>query len=547
MASNALKNSAKLAKTTPQNVKAKTTQVKNSAGGFVFEVNDKSRLERFLIIGTDGGTYYASERKITDENVQFLKDLIAKNERLVVDTLVDVSVNGRAYKQSPALFALALVLTEGVDKAYAREAFNKVVRTSTHLFEVAEYIDSLGGWGRAKRAAFAGWYESKDAGSLAYQAVKYRQRNGWTHKDILRLSHAKPDSVVANFMLGKTTGKFSDDNTGRIAILDGFHAMQRAAKVEDVVAVLDSNKSLSWETIPTQFLTNADVWKKLFYNGQLTGQALIRNITRLAKNGAFKDMQFAADYAARLSDQEMITKSKLHPINFLNTIVTYSDGQVDRQGWGGRQKSWDTESVIVDALNDGFHTSFKTVQPAGKRTMLAVDVSGSMSSPAMGLDLSCAQVSGALAMTIARTEPAHIIRGFTSGAGGWGYRNSSELTDLGISAKSSLNDAMRKVQRSNFGGTDCALPMTWALENKVKVDTFAVVTDNETWAGAVHPFQSLRKYRDSMGIDAKLAVFGVSGTPFTIADPSDPRGQMDFVGFDAQAPKVFADFSAGRL
>jgi 60 kDa SS-A/Ro ribonucleoprotein len=538
MVSNALRNSIKTQNTTPQTQKAKPNQVVNNAGGFVFQVSDVSRLERFLILGTDGGTYYVGEQKHTEANVKFLKEFIARDERRFVDTVVDVSVNGRAYKNSPALFAIALVLTEGKDKAYAREAFQKVVRTSTHLFEVAEYVDGLGGWGRAKRAAFAGWYESKGADQLAYQAVKYRQRNGWTHKDVLRLSHAKPDSQVASFMVGKGV-------EGDIDILRGFQAMQNVVAVEEVIRILDSFKNLPWETIPTQFLTDARVWKTLFYNGQLTGQALIRNITRLAKNGAFKDMQFAADYAAKLNDEEMIAKSRLHPVNYLNTIVVYSEGQVDRQ-YGYRKLDWTPEGVILDALNDGFHTSFKTVTPAGKRTLLAVDVSGSMSSPAMGLDLSCAQVSGALAMTIARTEPAHVIRGFTSSGGGW-YNRNSELTDLGISAKSSLNDAMRKVQKSNFGGTDCSLPMTWALENKVEVDTFAVVTDSETWAGKIHPHQALKQYRDKMGINAKLAVFGVAGSPFTIADPSDTGRQMDFVGFDSAAPRVFADFSAGRL
>jgi len=540
--SNALRNVVKTAKTTPQTERARADQVKNNAGGFVFTVSDRDRLERFLILGTDGGTYYVGEKKLTDQNVEFLRKMIRENERLVVDTAVDVSVNGRAYRNSPALFAIALVLSEGQDKAYAREAFNKVVRTSTHLFEAAEYVDGLGGWGRAKRKAFAGWYEGKDAGSLAYQAVKYRQRNGWTHRDVLRLSHAQPDSEVAGFMLGKGA-----QEPTALPIFGGFAEVQAAGSAKEVVSILDRHTYLPWETIPTQFLKDVTVWKKLFENGQLKGQALVRNITRLARLGAFSDMVFARQYADALTNEEMIAKSRLHPINFLNAAVVYAEGQQDRTAGYysyGRKKDWTSESVITDALNEGFHLAFKTVEPANKRTMLAIDVSGSMSSPAMGLDLSCAQVSGALAMTVARTEPYHIVRGFTGG--GWGRRGDTELTDLGISAKTSLPDAMRKVRDQNFGGTDCAAPMVWALKNKVEIDTFAVITDNETWAGTIQPFQALREYRQKMGIDARLAVFGVAGTEFTIADPKD-RGMMDFVGFDSNAPRVFADFSAGRL
>lgn len=174
--SKALRNATRTATTTAQGTQARADQVLNSAGGFVFKVDDVSRLERFLILGTDGGGYYAGEQKLTDQNIDFLRKMIQSNERLVVDTAVDVSVNARAYRNSPAIFAIALVLTEGQDKAYAREAFNKVVRTSTHLFEAVEYIDNLGGWGRAKRAAVSSWYESKTPDQLAYQAVKYRSR-----------------------------------------------------------------------------------------------------------------------------------------------------------------------------------------------------------------------------------------------------------------------------------------------------------------------------------------------------------------------------------
>ena len=153
-----------------------------------------------------------------------------------------------------------------------------------------------------------------------------------------------------------------------------------------------------------------------------------------------------------------------------------------------------------------------------------------------------------MAMTIARTEPAHIIKGF--GSSGWGYSRreqdiDSGMFDLGISAKTSLATAMQKAQAGNIG-TDVSLPMLWAKKHKVEIDTFVIITDNETWAGAVKPFQALKQYRDAMGIDARLAVLGVASTDFTVADPTD-KGMMDFVGFDSNAPKVLADFSAGRI
>jgi 60 kDa SS-A/Ro ribonucleoprotein len=97
-----------------------------------------------------------------------------------------------------------------------------------------------------------------------------------------------------------------------------------------------------------------------------------------------------------------------------------------------------------------------------------------------------------------------------------------------------------------MGGTDCALPMVWALKNRVEVDTFQVYTDNETWHGAIHPHQALREYRQKMGIDARLVVVAMTAGGASIADPSDP-GQLDVSGFDSSVPNLLSDFSRGDV
>jgi 60 kDa SS-A/Ro ribonucleoprotein len=95
-----------------------------------------------------------------------------------------------------------------------------------------------------------------------------------------------------------------------------------------------------------------------------------------------------------------------------------------------------------------------------------------------------------------------------------------------------------------MGGTDCALPMLFAQEVGLEVDTFVVYTDSETWAGRMQPFEALKQYRRKMGIDAKLVVCGMVSNGFTIADPNDP-GMLDVVGFDTNTPKMIAEFSKG--
>lgn len=531
----------------PQTKQADPAQIPNNAGGFSFEISAKDRLLRFLVLGTDGGTFYVNEKKLTEQNVDFLVNLIKINPELVLNTTVKVSHSGRAYRNSAAIFVLSL-LFKHADREFKglgslRTNFGQIVRTSTHLFEFAQYAELLGGWSRSKRSAVANWYLSKTPDQLAYQAVKYRQRDGWTHRDLFRLAHPKGvDQGVGNFILGKSETLAQDAP----AILYGFKSVQDSPDVQNVLNSLEAWKNLPWEAVPTQFHKDPALWKKLFDNGQLQGQALLRQITRLSRLGLFEDMVFARKYADLLTDDEMIARTRLHPLQYLLALIGHTEGQIPRTGatgrnmygygrYGNRTKDWLTSPVIADALNAGFYQAFAHVEPANKRTMIGLDISGSMSSLAMGIDLSCAQVGAAMAMAVARTEPYYQVRGF-----------STQFIDLGISANMSLQEVLQRTENQNFGGTNCSLPMEYALRNKLEIDTFVVITDSETYAGRQHPHVTLKEYRQKSGIDAKLVVVGMTATNISIAEPND-RGMLDVCGMDTSVPRLIADFSAGRI
>src|SRR3990167_2621294 len=139
---------------TPQTEKIPfTDQVQNSAGGFVYEVDDWVRLDRFLILGTEGGSYYAGEREMTVKNAEALIRCMQSNGLSVVGRIVEISEAGRAPKNDPAIFALAMVAKKGDDKTRkaALEAMPRVCRTGTHLFQFVEAVQAFGGWGRGTK------------------------------------------------------------------------------------------------------------------------------------------------------------------------------------------------------------------------------------------------------------------------------------------------------------------------------------------------------------------------------------------------------------
>jgi 60 kDa SS-A/Ro ribonucleoprotein len=120
------------------------------------------------------------------------------------------------------------------------------------------------------------------------------------------------------------------------------------------------------------------------------------------------------------------------------------------------------------------------------------------------------------------------------------------LTPLAISPRQRLDGAIRTVSELPFGGTDCALPMLYALHREREIDTFLIFTDSETWAGNVHPAQALADYRRASGIDARLVVVAMVSNGFSIADANDP-GMLDVVGMDTATPQLISDFARGAL
>jgi 60 kDa SS-A/Ro ribonucleoprotein len=159
--------------------------------------------------------------------------------------------------------------------------------------------------------------------------------------------------------------------------------------------------------------------------------------------------------------------------------------------------------------------------------------------------------SAAMAAITLATEPSVSTVAFTcTGRDSWASpvknAQTSGITPLALSSRQRLDDIVKTVSGLPFFGTDCALPMLYAMDKGLAVDHFVIYTDFETWAGNVHPAQALRQYRERSGIAAKLTVVGMVSNGFSIADPKD-GGMLDVVGFDTAAPQLMADFAAGRL
>src|SRR5437762_1139590 len=536
-----------------------SSQVRNSAGGYSWEVDDWTRFDRFLILGAEGGTYYIGERELVKQNHDVLVRCIKSDGVRAVNRIVEISDSGRAPKNDPAIFAMALVATHGnaEGKALAFQNLNKVCRIGTHLFHFAEYVNALRGWGRGLRNAVGRWYVSREADDLAHQAVKYQQRDGWSHADLIRLAHPKAPSpqhdAVFRWMMADRSSASLTDSLGerevkrkvrgedRVAkygavgempkLIEAFEQAKRATNVIQVVKLIDEF-DLPREAIPTQWLSEAKVWETLLERMPMT--AMIRNLGKMTSLGLLAPFSDAKRLIVqKLRDETALKRARIHPLAVLVAQKFYAQGHGDK----GALK-WSPVTAVVDALDEAFYATFQNVEPCNKPVLLALDVSGSMAmSHIAGSCISAREASATMAFITAATEPEHEIIAFSApsrgGYGGMHGGGEPGITRVNLSPRMRLAEVIKVIEKIPMGGTDCALPMLWAARNKLNVTGFVTYTDSETWAGNIHPAQALRQYRSEFVGDAKAVVVGMTSNGFTLANPND-RGMLDVVGFDTR-------------
>lgn len=535
-------------KNTPQSapIPGRSDMTRNAAGGWHWDVDKWARLRRFLILGTTGGTFYVTEEKLTSENVDVVRACLKEDGRRVVREIREVSERGLAPKNDPALYALAMASALGDEptKWAAHEALPKVARTATHLFHFVAFRRSLAGGGSGFRRAVQKWYLDRSPDSLANQLVKYQSRDGWSHRDVISLMRPKAsglknaalrwavrgDSAAYDFITKGTGARVERADAGELpALIAAFERAKRATTEREIISLIGEAK-LPREAVPTLWLKSPAVWDALLPEMGMT--ALVRNLATMTRIGLLQSGSDAARRVAeRLRDREAIRAGRLHPLQVGLASLTYTKGRGVRS-----DSTWVPVPRIQQALEDCFDASFESTAPIGGRWLVAVDVSGSMfwAQGCAGMELLVPGEAAALmAAWLIRAEEDVQPMAFAR-----------EFRPWPVTRRSSVSELIASIRATAMGATDCAMPMLWAKEQKLPVDHFVVLTDNETWCGGVHPSQALVQYRQAMGLKSGLLVQAMVSTQGTIADPKDPR-MLDVVGASADMPLVYREFAEG--
>lgn len=524
-------------------------------GGAKFVLDDRQQLLRLLILGSPTQAKASNVDNDPLKNQDFqsgvLPRMLNNGEGCqIVETVRDVSVKGRSARQDGLVYALARCCrcADIPTKRAAYSAIKDVCRTPTQLFQLINYIETIDekttGWGRGLRRAVCDWYNSNSNNPvrLAMQVTKYWNRHGWCHKDLFRLSHIKPVDEAVGFIVRYSVkgmqeaekfyledGSLGNENLQKVHKY--LKAVEEAKQCMELPRVLEliQEFDLVREQLRTEMLNQPEVWTQMLRGMPLT--AMLRNLNKMTSLNLFEDPDRVLVVKEKLGNMEAMRKARVHPFRLLLAHHIYKQGHGDKGSL-----TWTPNQKILDAMEAAFYESFGLVQPTNKRILIALDISGSMTSKFMNSPVECREAATLMAMVTVKVEPNCDIVGF---------HNKLVPLDMFKNPAKKLDDLVYETHHLGFGTTDCSKPMTWARHKNKEYDAFIIYTDSETNSHRTPPWLALKKYRDKMNLpNAKLIVVGIAGYGFTIAQPGDIN-MLDVVGFDTETPGVISDFLTG--
>lgn len=512
----------------------------NKAGGAVFTLDDWTTLRRFLILGTTQGTYYASSEQLGSDALKVVDRCIDADPIKFIDILVEISTSGAPLKQSPCIFSLARACAKmtgdhardtnindpvTVGRAYALAKAPLVLRTLQHTFEFMDYSRRQRGGGRGYTAMLKRLLTERSTRDVEYQALKYRERVGWTPRDLLRYSHPKKqehDNLFAWLVKPESEkGRVAVQESSRLA---AFEALRTNIGHDDAAKRITQEK-LTHEFVPNELLNDKLIWEALLPNLPLT--ALVRNLRKMTQVGLLVDGSEAVKIVReKLLNPEALRKARLHPLRVMGAMGAYGSG-VSRYGHG---TAFIPSGAVLGILEEALELSWGSVEPLNKRVVVAIDKSGSMSQASPMVGLTAFHACLALATWYKRTEEQCTILLFDHTA-----------SLLNVSNKVTFSEMKRVTNPS--ASTNLNAPLEWLAKNpSVDPELIITMTDNETWSGGTHYVEGLGRLRKKVSHPIAAAIAAVTATSSTVADPKDPHS-LEIVGFDPTVPEALAGFA----
>lgn len=239
---------------------------------------------------------------------------------------------------------------------------------------------------------------------------------------------------------------------------------------------------VTWETQLSANGNNAETWKKLIDSGKVGYMALLRNLRNIIQaNPSNVDKVLEI-----IRDPERVKKSRQLPFRFLSAYKSVSGI---------------ASSKVFDALEDAADASLQNLPKLPGKTVIAVDISGSMSDLVSARsDVHCYEIAALLGFMLAKKSTDTVF-----------YTFNSNIEKVAVSSRVNILDAAQKL--SCGGGTSIYLPFQKMINDHVNADRVIILSDNECNGGWYQkPVQTFaNEYRKKSGNDLWVHAVDLQG------------------------------------
>jgi len=470
----------------------KATDAVNAAGGKAYALGPEQALARYAATGCFSNTYYVK----AEDHLNQVLDLAGECDSEFIAKLAIFARKEGHMKDMPAFLVATLAERSGrwsqeaqglrrkakasegsnveqltkdaiqlEDKAYKASAalkasFPIVIDNGKMLFNFVQIMRSgkLGrkSLGAGPRDLIRGFFARNQPNWL------FRQLSVGTDPsvaDIIKMVHPKATTPEHDALFRYLIGKAETDKRKK-----GWKDLPPLVKEFEE---WKRDRSLPAPAVDFQLLTAAPLtgaqWAQIFRKGQW--HFIRQNLNTAIRRGALKaDPGLEEFIAERLQDENIIRKARVMPHQLLSTYKHIKS---------------DVPRSIVGALHDAMELAVVNAPVAEGRTLVVVDVSGSMGGSITGWR-SGVPASKIKCIDVAALLSAAIVR----------KNRDSAVLPVDTHVHSSFRPEPRnpilteasRLARFGGGGTALSAAFAYANQRRIKVDHVVVISDQESWA-----------------------------------------------------------------
>ena len=426
-----------------------TCKTVNWSGHAAYSMSDKEKLVSMVL------TTFFNEQKFYGDNSKELVEMAESMALMDSHFVANLAVYARKemHLRSVSHVLTCIVAHTVASKPFIHYTVNGVVERADDITEIlACYISMYGKPvpNGLKKALGDAMNRTNEFAFSKYntpgKAVSF--------KDVLRICHPKP-------------------------------ATDKASKVFNEILTDTLPVAKRWETELSARGNTKEVWEELIDENRLGYMAMLRNLRNIINAGPDNiDKVYE-----KLSNKDEVLKSKQLPFRFLSAYNNVPPKAT---------------SKVRDVLEDACEYSIANLPKIPGKTIIAIDVSGSMiCGVSKKSSTTCGEIAVLLGLMASKLCEEYIV-----------YLFDNNLKLMNVSHRSGI---LQTACNYNIlgGGTDLTLPLRRMINGGIYADRLIMLSDNEinsSWSGFAETCQSLAdEYRRKINPDLWVHAIDLQG------------------------------------